>query len=95
VRVAQRASRGVVRYPMPRLPLWFVLRALVWNAVLIWIFVMVGKQFVRDLQWPTDWQTGLAGLIAVLVTVLVIMWLVKPKGRLAKKVEGGDKKQQG
>jgi hypothetical protein len=64
---------------MPRLPLWFKLRGLVWNAVLLWIFFMVGKQFVRNLRWRIDWQTGLGGLVAVLVTVLLVMWLVRQR----------------
>jgi hypothetical protein len=80
---------------MPRLPLWFILRGLAWNAVLLWILFMVGKQFARNLQWRIDWQTGLGGLVALLVTVLAVMWLVRRNDRLVEKARGGDKKQQG
>jgi Co/Zn/Cd efflux system component len=66
---------------MPRLPLWFVLRGLVWNAVLIWILVMVGKQFVRNFQWPTNWRDAGAS-ITVLVIACVWLWFVfKQVGR--------------
>jgi hypothetical protein len=79
---------------MPRLPLWFILRVLVLDIVLLWLFVMVGKQLVRSIQWRTDdWQTGAGALVVVgLVTVLAVVWFPRQIRRLVKKAEGGDKK---
>ncbi len=86
-----------MRYPMPRLPLWFVLRVLVLDAVLLWLFVMVGRQLVRSIEWRTDdWQTGVGALVVVgLVTVLAVVWIPRQIRRLVEKAKGGDKKQQG
>jgi hypothetical protein len=79
---------------MPRLPLWFILRVLVLDIVLLWLFVMVGKQLVRSIQWRTDdWQTGAGALVVVgLITVLAVVWFPRQIRRLVKKAEGGDKK---
>jgi hypothetical protein len=79
---------------MPRLPLWFILRVLVLDIVLLWLFVMVGKQLVRSIQWRTnDWQTGAGALVVVgLVMVLAVVWFPRQIRRLVKKAEGGDKK---
>jgi hypothetical protein len=82
---------------MPRLPLWFLLRVLVLDAVLLWLFVMVGRQLVRSIEWrPDDWQTGVGALVVVgVVMVLAVVWIPRQIRRLVEKAKGGDKKQQG
>ncbi len=97
VRVVQRARWGGGRYPMPRFPLWFVLRVLVLDAVLLWLFVIVGRQLVRSIEWRTDdWHTGLGALVVVgLLTVLAVVWFPRQVRRLVEKAKGGDKKLQG
>ena len=37
---------------MPRLPLWYMLRGVVWMAVLVWTMVMVGKQVIIPSNGP-------------------------------------------
>lgn len=81
-RSIRRANRGWARYPLQTLPLWYVLRSVAWIAVLTWIAVMVGKQLIHSLQWPTDWRPAAGQFIAVLLAGGASVWLWRLLGRL-------------
>jgi len=48
---ARRTGWQWGRYPIPPLPLWYVVRSVLWIAVLTWIAVMVGKQLLHTLAF--------------------------------------------